>query len=76
MSDQLRAVVEINYPDAKSMGIVRKAGGLSKLSKEQWAAINMKSVAPGGACNDLPKESRDWMIEQGLVAVVKKKGKK
>jgi hypothetical protein len=73
MADRLRAKVGLTYPTGASLEVVRKAGGIKKLTAEQGAELELKHVAAGEPCDDLPEESRKWMVAQGLVEVVKQK---
>lgn len=70
MTTRLRANREFTYPDAASLPIVRAAGGLSKLSPEQAAAVTFVRVKVGGWCDDMPEESQALRISRGEVEVV------
>ena len=68
MARRLRALRGLHYPaDAKSLAIVKKAGGLSKLSPDERMSVRMKKVAAGGFCDDVPTISRPGLLEGGRV---------
>lgn len=67
---RLKAKKGLTYPDASSLKIVREAGGISKLTKEQRKKVKLKRVEPGKFCDDLPEESMEWMIARGDVEVI------
>ena len=64
---RLKAKKGLTYPDAAGLKIVREAGGMSKLTDEQRKRVNLKHVKVGEFCDDLPEESREWLIESGKV---------
>ena len=62
---------EFNYPaDPISLGIVKKAGGRSKLTPEDSAKVKTKIVKEGQDCSDMEKSvldlytSRGWVIKE------------
>jgi len=67
---RLKAKIGLTYPDASSLEIVREAGGLSKLTPEQRAKVKLREIKPGEWCDDVPKESREHLIEKGTVVLV------
>jgi|TARA_R110000824_G_scaffold21078_6_gene78873 hypothetical protein len=67
---RLKALVGISYPDAASLGIVLKAGGLSKLDDEQLAKVKMRNVKPGGFCDDIPEASKKSFLKFGYIEKV------
>ncbi len=67
MAKRLRAVRGLSYPDATGLPAVLKAGGLSKLSPEERAAVKFRRVEPGGWCDDLPEISRVALLAAGDV---------
>jgi hypothetical protein len=70
MKKRLRAVTGLSYPDAKSLEIVLRAGGMSKLSGEQRKKIKRREVKPGDWCDDLPEISRAYRLGRGDVEEV------
>ena len=70
---RLKAVVGVSYPDAASLKIVQKAGGLSKLSEEQRAKVKIKNVKAGGFCDDIPESSREGFLKLGYIKEVESK---
>jgi hypothetical protein len=61
---------EFSYPaDANSEMLIRKAGGVSQLSKSAREQIKFKTVSEGEDCSDMPKSSleifkaRGWVLE-------------
>lgn len=75
MTERLKAVRGLEYPDARSLEIVREAGNLSKLTSEQRSRIRLKRVEPGGWCDDIPSESLQHYLENGAVVSVTVKEK-
>ena len=79
---RLRAVVGLRYPDAKSAPIVKKAGGISKLTPEQLENYVQIRRKPGEFCDDVPKHMREHWLDKGAIEEVdvkppaKKKTKK
>ena len=68
MADRYTAVVEFTYPaDPESLKIVRAAGGLPFVSREQRASVRYKVVKPGEDCSDMPPESLKIYRERGEV---------
>ena len=72
MAKRLRAVVEMWYPDAKSLPVVVEAGGMSKLTAEQREKVktHIRHVKPGEWCDDLPECDRAIRLERGDVVEV------
>ena len=62
-----RARVAISYPDAASLAIVRRAGGLARVSASDLFRVTMIDVPAGGSCEGLPDESVGWLVAQGLI---------
>jgi len=58
------------YPTGDGLALVRKAGGLSKLSPADRARVRFKSVGVGGDCSDMPAESAALYLERGDIALV------
>lgn len=67
---RLKAIVGISYPDASSLKIVQKAGGLSKLTDEQRAKVKIRNIKAGGFCDDLPETSLRSFLKLGYVKEV------
>jgi len=67
---RLKAVVGISYPNAASLKIVQKAGGLSKLTDAQREKVTIKNVKPGGFCDDIPEASRKNFLRFGYIKEV------
>jgi len=70
MSKKYRALVDITWPDSDSLAIVKKAGGLSKLSPEQLAKVKMKTCKAGKTSDELIESSTKWLLKQGLIEEV------
>lgn len=71
MGDKFVAVTRgFAYPVGVDLARVRKAGGFSKLSEAERAAIRFKSVRPGQDCSDMPAESLAHYLQRGDVARV------
>ena len=64
---RLRAVVGLEYPDAKSQAVIEAAGGISKLTEAQRDKLKTKKVKPGGVCDDVPPSSLKALLKQGSV---------
>jgi hypothetical protein len=67
---RLKAVVGVSYPDAASLKIVEKAGGLSKLTDQQRARVKVKNVKAGGFCDDIPESARKGFLRLGYIRKV------
>ena len=65
-----RARVAISYPDAASLAIVRRSGGLSRVSASDLFRVTMIEIQAGGRCDGLPDESVGWLVAQGLIEPV------
>lgn len=66
-----RGAISHTYPaDDKSLALIRAAGGRSKLTEEQQAAMVYKRVGPGDDCSDMPKESLQELLALGWVEKV------
>lgn len=70
MAERLKAVRELTYPDARSLKMVREAGGLSKLTAEQREKVRLVRVNPGAWCDNMPEESKEAFIKKGAVVIV------
>ena len=62
-----RARTAISYPDAASLVIVRRAGGLSRVSASELFRVTLIEVKAGERCDGLPDESVGWLVAQGLI---------
>jgi hypothetical protein len=71
---RLRAVVGMSYPDAASLKIVEKAGGLSKLTDDQLKKVKIINVKAGGFCDDIPEKSRKNFLKCGYIREVDPSG--
>ena len=67
MSERLRAVKGLVYPEPNSLELVRNAGGLSKLTAEQRKKVRLRRLKAGDWCDDLPPESVNHLIAKGGV---------
>ena len=67
---RLRAVVGLEYPDAKGQAVIKNAGGISKLTAAQRSKLKTKKVKPGGFCDDVPPSSLKVLLKQGSVVRV------
>ena len=67
---RLRSVCGHSYPVGESLARVKEAGGLSKMTAEQVAALDIKRVAPGGWCDDMPEECRPAFLRRGKIEEV------
>lgn len=63
----LFAVIGLTYPVGESARLVVSRGGVSKLNEEERKSLKWRRVLPGGACDDLPKESVSEQIRIGRV---------
>lgn len=63
------------YPVGEGLALVRKAGGLSKLSEAERKRVKFKTVAIGDDCSDMPSESVALRLERGEIAIVEEAGK-
>ena len=70
MAKRLRALTGLSYPDAKSLPIVMKAGGMGGLSAEEKKKITRRTVKAGQWCDDLPAISRAYRLRRGDVELV------
>lgn len=72
MSDRLIVKTRtFTYPaDAESLALIRRAGGLSKLPREQQRSLKWKVVRPGEFCDDMPAESVALRLQRGEIARV------
>ncbi len=70
MASSYRVVRGFGCPDPRSLKIVRKAGGMSKLSDEQRADVNILEYAVGDPYKGAPKDLREGHIAKGLVELV------
>lgn len=57
------------YPVGEDAERVARAGGLSKLSKEEQDAIGkrLKRVVPGDFCDDMPASTIEIYLERGWI---------
>ena len=76
MSKRLRALNGMTYPIGSSLELVRKAGGISKLTDDQRASLKVRRVQSGEWCDDLPAESVDGLVASRDVEVVEVKERK
>lgn len=68
MSRRLRALRGLVYPaDADSVALVKRAGGLSKMSPEQRKRIKLRQVPAGAFCDDAPKSSIGGLLRKHAV---------
>ena len=59
------------YPaDAAGLAMIIKAGGRSKLTKEQHELLKLKTVVSGEDCSDMPESSLLIYLERGWVVEV------
>lgn len=70
MSKQLRALVGLTYPSPESLEMVKRAGGISKLSDKQRSKLVLIERKPGQFCNDLPASSLEYQLKRGSVEIV------
>lgn len=76
---KLKALVSLTYPSPDTLAIVKKAGGMTKLTPEQRSKVKMINKKAGQFCDDIPETSLKWLLNQKLVEqvdgskVVKKK---
>ncbi len=66
----LHQVNTLSYPDSASQKVIKRAGGIEKLTDEQRAALVIKDVPRGEWCDDMPEEPRAKFIEVGKIEVV------
>ena len=67
---RLRALVGLSYPSEESLPMVKRAGGISKLSEEQLSKLKMIQRKPGDFCDDMPKSSIKALLKSGGVETV------
>lgn len=67
---RLRAKVGITYPVGDSVEVIRKAGGIRKLSPEKRARLNFKRANPGDWCDDIPDAPRGAYLAAGKIEEV------
>ncbi|KKM81665.1 hypothetical protein LCGC14_1327500 [marine sediment metagenome] len=67
---RLRALRGFNYPDAKSMALVQRVGGKTKLTREQRAQLQVVEVELGEWCDDLPDVVHAAALRRRLVEEV------
>ena len=70
MSRRLKALVDLSYPHPDSLGMVKRAGGISKLSEEQFKKLKMIHRKSGQFCDDMPISSRKHQLKQNNVKIV------
>lgn len=59
---------EFYYPlDPESEKIIKKAGGFSKLSKDDKTKVKYKTVTEGQDCSDMPKSALSLYLERSWV---------
>ena len=63
-----RAAVGLNYPDAKGLALIKKVGGVSKLTADDRASITEIRVEAGAVCDGLPKSAQKWLLKDGYIA--------
>lgn len=62
---------EFTYPaDAKSLEIVKSAGGVSKLSETEKLVVKYKVVIEGQDCSDMPADVREIYVSRGWIDVI------
>ncbi len=73
MAKRLRAVTAgLSYPCAADLEMVREAGGMSKLTKENHAKVKARERKPkvGEWCDDMPAESVAYQLLRGRIEEV------
>ena len=76
---RFKANVDLRFPDAASMPLVTKAGGVTKLKPEDAAKVKWVKVKAGSISEAIPESSQKWLLKQGLIESVedaKKRSKK
>jgi hypothetical protein len=58
------------YPVGASIGVVARAGGLSKMTDAQRAGLVFKEAAVGERCDDMSPASAAIYIARGDIAVL------
>ena len=62
-----RAAVGLNYPDAEGLALIKKAGGVSRLTADDRASITEIRVEAGAVCDGLPKSAQKWLQKDGYI---------
>lgn len=60
----------LSYPVGDSLARVRAAGGLSRMTDDERAALTIKRAERGTVVDDVPETSVSWLLEQGLIEAV------
>ncbi len=64
---RLRTITGHSYPVGESRSLVKKAGGIRKLTEQQRASLKIKQVVPGGWIDDMPYEPRKAFLARGTI---------
>jgi|TARA_R110000824_G_scaffold1386_10_gene7085 hypothetical protein len=67
---KFKALRSLTWPSPDSMAMVKRAGGISKLSEEQRQKLVMKSCKAGDFCDGVPESSIKWLLKQGKIESV------
>ena len=65
-----KALVDLTWPSPDSMAMVKRAGGISKLSEEQRQKLVLKKCKAGKVCDGVPESSIKWLLKQGKIEAV------
>jgi len=76
MASSYRVVRGFGCPDSRSLKIVRKAGGMSRLTDDQREQVTLLEYAVGDPYKGAPKGLQAGHIAKGLVELVPAKSSK
>tara|TARA_R110000824_G_scaffold185016_8_gene365943 strand:+ start:1382 stop:1621 length:240 start_codon:yes stop_codon:yes gene_type:complete len=65
-----KALVDMMWPSPESIPMVKRAGGISKLSEDQLQKLVMKTCKAGKVCDGVPESSIKWLVKQGKIEPV------
>ena len=57
----------LSWPIGTSLTKVKKAGGLSRMTDEERAALKFRTPTVGTVVDDLPESSAKWLLDQGHI---------
>lgn len=67
MKERFRALKGLTFAAPACQAMVRKAGGISKLSSDEQAKLKMTRVEPGEVTDQIPEESIGWLLDQRCI---------
>ena len=67
---RLRCPKGCEYPTGESLKLVQRRGGMRRLTAEERETLVIKTVPPGGYCDDLPKASIPNWLARGTIEEV------